>query len=522
MLAVAIREVYTSSGPLSGIRSMAEAPSANADVAGPQTTATIDLQRRLERRVAELSILQEIAGALQSELDLERIARVVLVGATSHHGLSFNRAFLFLVDPEDRRIRGHAAIGPASAEEAARVWRELAAAGLGLRDLIARASPGEYNPLDAVVRALECPLDSDRFLARALRSGALVVRGGAEVATGRAVDSEILERLACRDFVTAPLVAHGESIGLLLADNGITGREIATAEVQLLELLAVQVSEAVYRTRLIGELAEHAAELERLGQQIHDNQSRLLRAERLSAIGQMSARLAHEIRNPLVVIGGFARSLYDGTPADDSRREALGIIMDEVRRLEAIVSAVLDYSKDRPPDLRPASLERIAEEAFDLLQYELDRSGIIGELVCDPEIPEALADRDQVFQALINLMSNSIHATPEGGRLKLLVAARAPWVEIAVEDTGTGIPEAHRDDVMKPFFTTKAAGTGLGLPIVAQIVRDHRGEMTIASSPGSGTTITLRFPAAAGPVHDDGAPDRHEEDVDVQDPDRRG
>jgi signal transduction histidine kinase len=314
--------------------------------------------------------------------------------------------------------------------------------------------------------------------------------------SGRPVSPSLLDRLGVRDFVAVPLVAEGKPVGLLLADNAITGRPIEDEDVGVLELLGMQAGLAIERARLIGELETQVASLEKATHEIRENQERLLRTERLSAVGEMAARVVHEIRNPLVAIGGFARSLLREVPPQDTKRESIQIIVDEVRRLETIVREVLDYSRPAVPRISRVDLAQLAVEALDLLRWEVDDAGVVGRLEAEQGLPKAAADRNQLFQALVNIMRNGVHAMPHGGTLTLRVREVPGGLELAVEDTGVGIPAEIKGRIFEPFFTTRATGSGLGLTIASQIVGDHGGEIHVESQVGSGTTVYLRIPAA--------------------------
>jgi signal transduction histidine kinase len=208
----------------------------------------------------------------------------------------------------------------------------------------------------------------------------------------------------------------------------------------------------------------------------------------------MAARVAHEIRNPLVAIGGFARLLLREAPVDGAMRENIQIIASEVRRLESILREVLDYSNPSPLRLAHIDLARLALEALDLLRWELHEAGIVGSLEAEPGLPEAHADRNQLFQALINVMHNAIQAMPQGGKLNLRAYRKMGALELSVEDTGQGIPPEVRARIFEPFYTMKSTGSGLGLTIAEQILREHRGEIQVDSTVGVGTTFFLRLP----------------------------
>jgi signal transduction histidine kinase len=204
-------------------------------------------------------------------------------------------------------------------------------------------------------------------------------------------------------------------------------------------------------------------------------------------------------------MGGFARLLLEGRTEDDRDREPLEIIADEVRRLEGIVGRVLEFSSGDRQRMQWADMSAIAGEAFNLLQWELDKAGIVGLLEADPGAGHVRGDRDRLLQALINLMQNSMHAMPDGGTLSIRIRNGEGWVELDIEDSGTGIQEEVRSGLFEPFTTTRPGGTGLGLPIVSQIIADHGGQISIKSREEQGTTVRLRIPAWQEKEEDDDA-----------------
>jgi signal transduction histidine kinase len=188
-------------------------------------------------------------------------------------------------------------------------------------------------------------------------------------------------------------------------------------------------------------------------------------------------------------------------------RENLQVIASEVRRLEQILREVLDYSNPTPLRVAACDLGKIVHEAFELLRWEMDEAHIRGSLEVDPGIPEVQVDRNQIFQALINVLNNSIHAMPQGGELSVRVRRLPGWAEVHVADTGVGIDPEVLPKVFEPFFTTRSTGSGLGLTIARHIVQEHRGEIAVESVPGSGATFTFRLPVSnegAGHVENPG------------------
>ena len=452
----------------------------------------------LERRIAELTILHEVSRALQSAVDEETALYTILVGVTSGRGLGFNRAFILLVDPEKNGLEGRLAIGPSSAEEAAKIWGSLRGTheSLGeLLDSISRYGIHKDLRVNEVVCQFHIPLsDLEHPLVRVLKSReASVASDGVLKPQNLRVDPLSAGLLETSHFAVVPLYLADSDFGLLIADNAITGAPIESTGVRLLQIYAQQASAALQNNRLYREVMERVALCERVNQSLVESQAHLLRAERLSTIGKMAALLAHEIRTPLVSIGGFARRLVRSTGPDDPRREELEIIVSEVTRLERLIDEVLGYSKMGTPECRPTNVNKVIRSVLLTMQGEMEKNSVKLVLDLDSSLPAADVDESQIYQAIVNLVSNSLDAMQSGGTLTLMTTGEPEFFEIGVIDTGTGIDREHWDKLFAPFFTTKVTGTGLGLAIVSQVVENHRGSLRFESAPQQGTAFYIRL-----------------------------
>jgi two-component system sensor histidine kinase HydH len=235
-------------------------------------------------------------------------------------------------------------------------------------------------------------------------------------------------------------------------------------------------------------------------------QEEAARQERLAALGGMAAVLAHEIRNPLGAIKGLAQFLGEKQAADPPQLEMTQTIAQEATRLERLVNDLLTYARPRPPDRQPTNLPGVLGEVLRLALPAAEAAGVVCRLDVPEEMPPITADPEQLKQLFGNLALNALQAMPKGGRLTLAVRSmdgkgskRKP-VEVAVEDTGSGIPEADLPRVFEPFYTTRTKGTGLGLAICEQIVEAHGGTMRVARTGPGGTTILVALPVE-GPAH---------------------
>lgn len=237
------------------------------------------------------------------------------------------------------------------------------------------------------------------------------------------------------------------------------------------------------------------SEVDKTARELLGAQEKLIRAERFAAIGEAAARLSHEIKNPLMLMGGFASQVRRHLPQDGTDAEKLGIIEGEAKRLESLLNEVRDFTRPQPPTIEPRDLNETVGESLALMAEALAARGIVVEKRLDPGLPPVPHDGARIKQVLLNLFKNAAEAMESGGRLTVVTTIGNGRASVTVADTGGGIPEAMRNRVFDPFCTTKESGTGLGLAVCQRIVEDHHGDIRFATSPG-GTAFTLELPAA--------------------------
>jgi two-component system, NtrC family, sensor histidine kinase HydH len=232
---------------------------------------------------------------------------------------------------------------------------------------------------------------------------------------------------------------------------------------------------------------------------LFQTEEQLRRADRLSALGELSAGMAHEIRNPLGAIRGAAEILRDDYPSDDPKAEFIGILIKEADRLNAIVQEFLDFARPRPPALRATDVNEVLESVLMLLAQPARKAGVSVEKLLDPSIGQRDLDGELLKQAFLNLLLNALQAMPGGGRLTVESRIRDGMLEVRIADTGTGIRPGDREKLFSPFFTTKRDGTGLGLAITYRIIRNHQGTIDVETAPGEGAAFTVRIPLSHTP-----------------------
>lgn len=235
---------------------------------------------------------------------------------------------------------------------------------------------------------------------------------------------------------------------------------------------------------------------------LKEAQLQLLEQERLTALGQAAADIAHEIRNPLVAIGGFARRLMRRSESDPSSAQYSRIIVSETARLERILNDVLLFTREKDLQKEPLNINDLVENVLSLSESVLAARNITVVRQLEPELPTVLADRDRILQVLINLTANAEQAMVDSGQLTVSTfieaADGAPRVCCSVTDTGTGIEPSIHERIFDPFFSTKdlGGGTGLGLSICKKIVEEHGGTIGMETVVGRGSTFTVKLPVA--------------------------
>ena len=229
-------------------------------------------------------------------------------------------------------------------------------------------------------------------------------------------------------------------------------------------------------------------------------EDRLLQSERLAAVGNTVTHIAHEIKNPLLIIGGFARQLIKATELDDKARQKLAIIAEEVVRLEGMVAEMRDFVRPPAAQKAPARLEPLITEVLEFFQDNFQEHHIQVRRQEDGPLPLVSFDPKQIRQVLINLFKNAVEAMPRGGELTVATRVQGPNAEVSVADTGEGMVPEVLANVFQPYYTTKEKGTGLGLAICKFIVKEqHGGDILVESTPGQGATFTVQLPLSEAP-----------------------
>ena len=461
----------------------AEGGPTRADPAPHWLVHLIDTRRREHQdelraaRLAKLSLLNQVSDALHgSHLSLDQILQAVLICMTAGQGLRFNRAFLLLIDHEKQALQGEIAIGPSNADEASRIWMNLAEQPADLLDMMTtydRSIKQTDVAVNEIVRHMTIPLsDRENLLVRAMGEARCLRISHQDSPPG--VETPRFW-LGCSEFAVAPLVTRQGPLGVILADNAISRTPVTDLDLEFLLMFANQSAAAIENSRLQRELEKRLADLGEAHRKQKEDQESLMRMERLSVMGETSAIVAHELRNPLVAIGGFARTLMRSLEEGDPNREFARIITEEVGRMENIIHDLLDFIRPRKKTRKLVRIDDLVRSTADRYAAEMQEKGL--QLKYDLQAPqiEVSCNPGEIQQVLQNFLINAMQVLSEGGRIEARTRVLEGGIRVEVLDDGPGFAEDVADKLFSPFFSTKATGSGLGLTISAQIIKAHGG-----------------------------------------------
>jgi len=254
--------------------------------------------------------------------------------------------------------------------------------------------------------------------------------------------------------------------------------------------------------RMTENIRQSQSQLQQTVDSLKTTQAQLVQSEKLSAVGEFVAGVAHELNNPLAAVMGFSELLKDAD-VDEKHRHHLDLIFKAARRCQKIVQSLLSFARRHQPERKPVSVNGLVEEVLEIVTYQLRTNNVEVVRRFAPNLPFVLADGHQIQQVILNLVNNArqaIEANQAAGRISISTEMKKPFIRISIQDNGPGIPPENLSRIFNPFFTTKEVGkgTGLGLSLCYGLIKEHGGDITVASQPGGGATFTIELPATAG------------------------
>lgn len=294
-----------------------------------------------------------------------------------------------------------------------------------------------------------------------------------------------------RSMICVPLILRGKTIGALQVLNKKSGDLFTQIDVELLTSMSQQIAVAMENAKLYRRLEK---KFELNARELKTAQDKLILSERLVAMSHLVQGVAHEIRNPVTTIGGFARRIKKILKRDPEVDKYLNVILEESERLESLVTQVHEYTSVLAATLAMDDIRATLHEVVNKFEPIAQQQGVTLVTKIDESLPLTRMASSQIMTALSNIMENALEAMPNGGELLLEAKQRNSQLFIKILDTGHGIRQEYLNSVYDPFFSSKTHGAGLGLAVVYQIVKNHDGEITIQSQEGKGTSVTIQLP----------------------------
>ncbi|PID56993.1 hypothetical protein CSB45_08700 [candidate division KSB3 bacterium] len=448
-------------------------------------------------RLRELSILYHINTAMRSTVKLNRLLRIILTGVTIGGGLGFNRAMLFIADERNQTLRGMLGVDPGSADEAIHILQNKAVTQKSLVDTIVEmpdSDQADETSFEKIAKSIWLPLNPDQgILARAVLEKRAFNITDIHACFG---DCQSISRLLDIDrFAVVPLIVRDQAIGVIYVDNKYNNVPIREDDVNFLQMFSNQAALAIDNAMLY-------SNVEKRNQELREAQDQLVQMEKMTALGKMAADVAHEIRNPIICVGGFARRLLNDEELNAKHRKYVHIISEESSRLEAILQDILIFSKETHLYFEDCQLNAIIKSALELLECEIQAHDVEVNTCFFKDLDSIRADVRQMKQVFINLFTNSLQQTSEHkGLINIMTyntLSMSGGVTVEVSDNGGGILPEIIDNIFNPFFTTKGIGTGLGLAVIRKIIENHKGNISVHNRPGMGVTFVINLPLDPG------------------------
>ncbi|HUT04459.1 MAG TPA: ATP-binding protein, partial [bacterium] len=447
----------------------------------------------LGQKIARLRSVQEISEAILGPYELEQVLYMVLTALTAGEGFGFNRAFLFLVNSTEEFLAGKMAVGPYDHEEAMRIWGRFPKEKRPLKELM-RVWDKIWleSKINQAVKPIRFRLNSqDNVLVQSLMENMII--NVPDVSSDKRA-WPIAEGIKTNAFAVLPLVKDERRIGVVVVDNFVTRAPIPDEDLEPIAPFTSFVAIAIHTAALNDQLRRQVTDLDKAHKRLRSQRQIIARSQQLAQMGRLTADLAHEIRNPMTLIGGFARVLVQKLPKQGELHDNAQIIADEVSRLEQLLNNALKMTMDETPRYEPGNITFLIMETLNLISSECEKKSIRIVKNLKDDLPLMLLDRQKLKEVFINLLQNAIQSMPDGGTITVSSVRQDGNLQLSISDTGVGIKESEKEFIFNPFYTSSPGGTGLGLPLANRIVEAMSGSISMESKVGQGSTFRLTIP----------------------------
>ena len=439
---------------------------------------TLQLQRINEQnqhKLRELALLNRLSTINLSQLRLNRLTHLLLASLVTPG--FFDRAMLLMLNERTETLQGMLGIDEPVSNLNENV--EISDAEI---EIIASS---EFSRRLRSCR-IELVKGKDLFYRTVAEKKVLLQKDPIQMESS---SKRFLTTMGIDSFVSIPLIFKNSLFGIIIADNNRSGRRTGREDMKFLQLFANHASIAIENLMLCHNLEETNCRLQ-------EAQEQLIHGERLATIGEMAAGIAHELKGPLVAIGGFARRLDSKISGGTPEKGYISTIIEEEKRLENMLDDVLSFSRKTTICYERCSIVDLIDSSLSIVGHACQKIGIEVSRHYPRKQIMLYADCQQLKQVFINIFYNALEAMKGGGVLKISVSisSKDKMILIKIADTGEGIPKKRQNSIFNPFFTTKKNGTGLGLPIANRIMINHGGKIRVRNHQGGGAEFTLLLP----------------------------
>jgi signal transduction histidine kinase len=427
----------------------------------------------------ELQLFSIIAQSFFQPYSLIDNMLVILTALTAGPGVGFNRAMLFLAEGD--KLKGEFWLGPGSAQDAESIWGVLSTPGIGYSEIIEHNRSflaSDNGTLTKRLKELAYSLNQENALVPALATSSREIILVRDAWNEPLVDRGFQEIIGVEEFLCIPLLAQKETLGAIILDNAITRLPIQTKDIELASICGLIAGDYIWTAKL---------------------QKRIVEMKSLAAMGEMAMFVTHQLRNPMVTIGGFADQLLDPRSGEKNKKRNLQIIRSEIRRLERILLRLSQFLRIDVKEMVSVDVKEMLNIVMDTARSKVKSGRLTIKIDVEKGLSAIVCDPIHAGEALRNVIDNAQEALLDGGVIHIRAyRENEKWAVISVQDNGRGIPESIKNKIFEAFVSTKEKGMGLGLAYVKRVVDACGGRIEVESEEGQGTTFRLYFKIGDG------------------------
>ncbi len=455
----------------------------------------------LDSKTLEVRFLHELGSVLQSSVDLEEVLSVALTAITAGKGFGMNRAFLLLSNRESGNLEGYLAIGPRSYEEASRIWDEISNNDMDLQSLAQAFRKNklstERDKFHDILEKLATPLsDADNILVKVLESKQpLLVE---DAFNNPDIDHSFTSLMGVDSLLLMPLISRNRKVGIIIADNCITHRRITEQDLHSIENFSFLVAFAIERASLYERLQIELDRVKEANARLKEQQELMVRMEKMALVGRITSNIAHSIRNPLMVIGGFAKSILKKTSPDDPNWNFIESIVNEALQLENVLGELINYSEELYPSRDSWDINRLLEKEISNLSDKLSASECrIDFTPATRSFPLVCIDYRLFAGCLRNIILNEIDGI-RGLLLEVVTEYDELSVSILIRNRKTRYTEEDIALMFTPSISQEPNLAWMGFGACRALLEKQGIKLAVSSMPDSGIEYRINLPIGKG------------------------